>query len=453
MKAFKLRQQNGSIIILMLITLPFIIAVALYYTQLALTSSQVARLDQLHTEAQLAADAGADYSLEQIAQDATWSGTGSEVTLHSDSSLRTTYQASVTGDDKAKVIAITGRTYWPASSTTPRRTVSINVDLRPVSSGLFSIVSGEGGLVMSNSSKVVGGDVFVNGEVNMSNTAQIGLSTSPVNLKVADQACPVPPDSTYPRVCNSGEHGQPIIIGNSARIYGTVTATNQTDGSNMFSPGLVAGTAAPQALPSYDRASQKAAVTTTYTPTQANCVGNNGSITWPANLKITGDISIKNSCLITVTGNVWITGSLSLDQSSQLIVSNTLGSTRPVIMIDGSSGATFKNNSQLVANTSNTGIEIITFWSAASCSPDCSSVTGSDLYNSRGITTISLNNNGDAPNSIFYAYWSQVSVGQSGQIGALVGQTINLNNNGTITFGTAVGTGSVTWVVKGYRKA
>ena len=63
-----------------------------------------------------------------------------------------------------------------------------------------------------------------------------------------------------------------------------------------------------------------------------------------------------------------------------------------------------------------------------------------------------MQNNGNAPKSIFYAYWSQVSLNNGGQIGALIGQTINLSNNGTITFGASINSSSVTWVVNGYRK-
>jgi hypothetical protein len=425
---------------------------SMYYMKLSLTSFQVARFDQLRTEAQLAADAGADYAVEQLSTDVNWAGTTGAVTLRSDSKLKTTFTATVTSSPSAKTIAVTGNTYWPATTTTPRRTVRIYVDMRPVTAGTFSIVSGEGGLYMSNSSKVVGGDVFVNGEVNLQNNAQIGLSTSPVNLKVADQICPIPADATYPRVCNSGEGPQPITISNNAVIYGTVIAKNQVSGAKMSNPGLTGGTVTPQSLPSYDRAAQKSAVATTMSPSAATCPGNNGSITWPANTKITGDVVIDHQCKITVNGNVWITGSLTLNQSAQIIVADSLGSTRPVIMVDGSTGASFNNSAQIVSNSSNTGAEIITFWSAASCSPDCSSVTGTDLYNSRGVTTISMQNNGDAPNTILYAYWSQVTVGNNGQIGALIGQTINLTNSGTITFGTSISTGSTTWVVKGYRR-
>jgi hypothetical protein len=71
--------ENGMLILVFLIVLPFLILIATQYLRLSLTSFQVARFDQLHTEAQLTADAGADYAIEQIGQDNTWSGTSGEV--------------------------------------------------------------------------------------------------------------------------------------------------------------------------------------------------------------------------------------------------------------------------------------------------------------------------------------------------------------------------------------
>ncbi len=444
--------QKGSIILVFIITLPFLILLALYYTKLSLTSFQVAQFDQRHTEAQLAADAGADYAVEQFSLDNAWSSTGGEVTLHTDSKLRTTFQASLVGNSTSKTVTVIGRTYRPATASTSSRSVKIYVDLRPVTSGLFSVISGAGGLFMSNSSKIVGGDVFINGEINLSNSAQIGLSTNPVNVKVAHQICPSPATAAYPRVCASGENGQPITFANTAHIYGTVTATNQTSGTSMSNPGLVSGTVAPQALPTYDRAAQKAAVTNNMTGVAASCNGSQ-NITWPANTKITGNVSVSLACKVTVQGNVWITGNLSVGNTAQLIVANSLGTTLPNIMVDGASGATFNQSAQLVANASNTSFEVLTFYCGAGCSPDSASVTGTVLAASRSITTISLQQSASAPRTIFYAYWSQVQVGNSGQIGAIIGQTLNLNNTGTITFGTSTGTGGpTTWVVTGYRR-
>jgi hypothetical protein len=456
MKKLSVLNQRGSILLVFIIVLPPLILMTMYYMSLSLTSSQVARFDQLRTEAQLAADAGADYAVGQFSQNNSWTGTTGEMLLHSDSSLRTTYTASISGNSTTKTVAITGRAYWPASATTPRRTVSIYVDLRPVPNGNYSVVAGAGGLFMSNSSKIVGGEVFLNGELNMSNTAQIGLSTAPVNIKVANQRCPQPPDATYPRLCNAGEYNNPITMNGNAKTYGTVMANNQTNANNMNNPGLVPGTVTPQPLPTYDRAAQKAAVTTTITGAAASCSGSQTRI-WAANTKITGDVTISNSCKVTVMGNVWITGSLGISNSAQMIVDNSLGIIKPNIMVDSSGGANFSNSSQLISNSSSTGFVIYTFWNTTgtSCTPipaDCPNVSGTYLASSRDVSTITLNNSASAPNTIFYAYWTQVQLSNSGQIGAVVGQTINLSNTATITFGTSAGIGSTTWVIKGYRK-
>ncbi|HXR50345.1 MAG TPA: hypothetical protein VN778_04945 [Verrucomicrobiae bacterium] len=441
--------QKGSIILVFIITLPFLILLAMYYMSLSLTSFQVSRLDQLHTEAQLAADAGADYAVEQLAQNTSWAGTGSEITLHSDSSLRTTYTATVTGSSSSKTIAVTGNTYWPASATTPTRSVSVDIDLYPVTTGNYSVVAGAGGLFMSNSSKITGGSVFINGEISMSNSAQIGLSTNPVSVQVADDICPSPADSTYPKVCTSGN---PITINNTAHIYGAVTATNQTNGSGMSNTGLTSGgSVAPQALPTYTRP-DSSHYPNSLTGNQASCSGSQ-AVTWPAGTKITGNVTLSNSCTVTVQGDVWITGTLNLSNTTKMIVSNTVGSTQPVIMIDGQGGATFSNSTQIVSNSSSTGIEFITFYSMAACSPSCASVTGTDLANSRSISTITLSNTAAAPNSVFYAYWTQVQLSNSGQLGAVIGQTIQMSNTAAITFGSAqAGVGNTTWIVKGYHR-
>jgi hypothetical protein len=121
-------------------------------------------------------------------------------------------------------------------------------------------------------------------------------------------------------------------------------------------------------------------------------------------------------------------------------------------MVDAAGGISISTSAAIRANTTGTGFGFYTFYSTASCTPDCTNVTGTDLATSRSVTTINIDTSGDAANSIFYAYWSQVQLANSGQIGALIGQTIRLSNSGTVTFGSSVSTGEVTWVSKGYRR-
>jgi hypothetical protein len=455
MKFFKRRREDGQILVTLIIVVPSLILMISAYLILSTSNYRLSRTDQFHTMSQAAADSGADYAIAQINQDANYTGS-SETTLHSDSTVKTTFTTSLASvDANNKTLSVTGKTYWPATAATPTTSVNIKVQLRAAAQGNYSIITGQGGLVMSNSAKIVAGDIFINGTISMSNQSQIGLTTNPVNVNVADDSCPVPADANYPRLCNNGEGATPIAVnGTQAWIYGNVKANNQPNGNRMSNPGLTSTSGvSTQDLPAYDRAAQKAAVQTTITGASASCTSTNGTKTWTANTKITGDVSITNNCKVTVQGNVWITGNLTASNTGQMIVADSLGATTPVIMVDGSSGAIFKNSFLMQSNSVNTGFKVITYWANSACSPDCSTLTGTALANSQAVTTISLINSASAPQSIFYAYWSQVNIGNTGQIGALVGQTINMNNSSTITFGSTAQSGSVYWIANGYRRA
>jgi hypothetical protein len=102
-------------------------------------------------------------------------------------------------------------------------------------------------------------------------------------------------------------------------------------------------------------------------------------------------------------------------------------------------------------NAGGIGMEFITFYSTAGCSPDCTTVTGTDLANSQNLLTISIGNQGDAPGSVLYARWTKVSVGQAGTIGAILGQTIDLGNSGNLSFVSTVSTNNYTYDVRYYE--
>ncbi len=449
-----IREQKGAALISVIIVLPFLIAIALNYTLLSTNNVTLARKDIFRTETQMVADAGLDYGMQQITANSSWAGTGGTVVFDNSNNVKTTYSVVVSdvSADK-KVMTSTAKLYRPATSATPKSTIIINSDLRKVTGGNFSIVTGVGGLTMDNSSKVLGGDVYVNGTLAMTSTAQIGLLSTPVNLKVAHAACPNPADATYPRLCNSGENGQPISILNSAHVYGSVSANNQITTTGLTNPGLISSSGVPVLpLPTHDRAAQKAAVAANLTGAAASCTTNGGNVSWPANVKITGNVTISKTCSVTMSGNAWITGTLDFTQSGKIIVANSLGATRPDLMVDGTA-VTLANSSGIQNNSSSTGIQIITYYSSASCSPDCANVTGVDLKNSRTLLTIDLNNSGAGSGTVFYAKWTKVTVSNTGQVGAIIGQTVALRNTATITFGTSAGVGTSYWILDGYRRA
>lgn len=452
--------STGFILPVILVTTLMITLMILAVSSSAVLSYNLSTNEIYKVNAQFAADAALDKALVDLTIDNTYTGTASEVELMNTGTVRTTYEITVT-DGAApdrKVIRATGRTYAaPISKLRSKRSYELDAQGITSGAGLTSVVSGVGGLVLNSNAKISGGDVIVNGTVNISNNAQIGLQTNPVNVRVAHTNCPQPPDSNYPRVCNSGENGQPITIGSTGKVYGEVRATNQTNGTNMFNPGLIANqTVPPTTLPDYDRTGQKNAVTTTLPPTDATIAcGNNQTVTWPANLKITGDVSLGNNCTVNLSGHVWITGNLMFGNNSKIIVSTALGTSRPTIMVDGSGGIDMNNNAIIQPNANGTGIYFITYWANAACSPDCSTLTGPALANSQTVRTIRLGNGSSAQNSILYSRWSKIVVSNNGAIGAVAGQTVELGENAVISFTSSIPgstTAYTTWVKRGYMR-
>ncbi|MBW3568720.1 hypothetical protein KY385_01165 [Candidatus Parcubacteria bacterium] len=459
-------EQTGSVMLAIVIMFPFFLLVIASYMQLAVSNFQVSRKDMHRTHAQFAADAGADKALEFINTIDNWGGTGGQINLHDDD-VKTTYEASVaTPDADNKIVTVTGRAFHPnvLANTTPEASVKIEIKLRPVRAGNFSIVTGVGGLYMQNSAKVLGGDVFVNGELNMQNSAQIGQETKSVNLSVAHHNCPDPPDGTYPSACAAID-GEPITITNPAHIYGDVKANNQVSTAGMSNPGLDPANPVvdPEPLPPHERDDQIANVTSIKSgdPYYNDCDANATTRTWAGRIKIEGDVYIKKSCKVIIEGDVWITGRLTLQNSAQLVIKdgialgspNTVDPNRPTVMVDGSEGISLQQSASIVGNAGDVGAQMITYWSRATCSPDCPDVTGQDLYDTRGDRTIYLQNSASAPESILYARWSQAELSNGGNIGAIVGQTVRLSNSAAITFGASAGGSSTeSWIIDSMRR-
>lgn len=439
------------------IILPALVLVmlALTFTALALATFSINHLATtkrgvFETEGLLTAEAGAEQTLNQLNQNNNFSGYTSEQEFFNNSvEGRGTFTSTVANGSlqNEKIITATSKIYRP-NQNTAKITRKVRLTVVGTSTTTYSVQTGPGGLIMSNSATIPNGNVYVNGFLQMSNSARIGSSTGPVQVWVAHNNCPASGGSSYPTQCTSG---QPITINNSAHIYGEVRATNQTNGNGMSSPGLISGSsAAAVSLPDYDRNAQKNAVSSTLTSSAASC-SNNQTRNFAANTKITGNLTISNNCQVTVNGNLWITGNFNISNSAVIKVASGV-TTPPVIMIDGSNGATFSNSSSVLANSAGTGFSFMTFYSTASCNPDCANVTGNDLFNSRNITTISISNSSLAAGSSFYARWSKVQINNGGSLGTVLGQTIQLSNSGNISFGSQLSSGTSVWSIKNYQQ-
>jgi len=458
--------QGGYVLLLTLvITMSLFIALS-GILSLSLVNLSSAKRNLSDISAQYVAEAGADKAVFEINKDPSYGGTNTTcplsstgsnpVTLFSDPIKgKGTYETcTLAGTIPHEIIVyIVGKVYATSSSANPTSSRKIKIVVEGSPAGAYAVQTGPGGLIMSNSATITNGPVYVGGYLTMSNSATIGSSGSPIGVNVANARCPAGGGSTYPVICTGTSMPNPITIDNAqAHIYGSVNANGQSDGTGMSNPGLVSsiGVTAPS-LPDYDRAAQKAAVASTITGATASCTSNNGTVTWPANVKITGDVTATHSCKILVSGNAWITGNFTMTQSPIIIPAASV-TVQPTIMVDGSTGVTFNNQASVSTNASSIGIEFITFYSTAGCSPDCASVTGTDLYNSQNLQTINIGNQGDAPGSVLYARWTKVVVAQGGTIGAILGQTIDLGNSGNLSFVDTVSTSNYTYDVRYYEQ-
>lgn len=457
------KNQKGAVLLALIIMMPFLMLVVASYLQLTVNNYYVSREDQYNTNAQFAADAGLDLAIQEIKAASGWSGTaGTDVTLSSDGTTRTAYKVTVAPiDANTKSVTSIGRIYSPVSVL--KSEITIQIILKSGGggggggAGTHGLVAGPGGLYMDNNSTVPSGkDISINGKLVIKDASKLGLPGNTNNIEISHQSC----SSTYPRVCAVGEDGEPIAVSGGATINGVVKANNQTTTAGINS--LVAGSGViPKPMPTYDRNAQKTAVIPANALTGASASCNGGTKIWGPNAKITGNVTVKNTCEVTIKGNVWITGDLNVSNNAKLIVDNPLLAVKPVIMVDGSTTA-IEDNSKLVSNLSGTGMMIINFWSPiVACSPDCVNLTGTDLLNSQSQRTILLKNLAVGPQSILYAYWTKLELDNAGSVGAIAAQNISLKDTGAPGFGTTInstgpilggGGGASTWSVASYKR-
>jgi Tfp pilus assembly protein PilX len=424
----------------------------------------LASVNLYSTNALYTAEAGIEQTISQLNLNGSFTGYSTAQTFFSSSAQGTgTYTSTITNvtGSNAKTITATGIvTRYKVTSPVASRTIKVTV----VGTGATSdsVFSGPGGLILSGSANITNGPVYINGLLNMSGAAQIGTNSQPLSVNIANDACPTGsnPGSTYPTVCTSG---QPITASGSPTIYGSVCATGQTSSTYIKTgnggQGLETGCTAPVvSTPTYNRLAQISAVTTTASGSSNTytCQQWPFNRTWPANLELTGDVTIGSSCNLDVMGNVYITGSLNIGGAATITVDNSAGTTAPVIIVDGT--ITVGGSAAMVANSSGVGIDFISFDSTASCTTStsattyCATLSGNNLYNSSQLQTVNIGGAVSLPGMIFQAYWGELLLGGSGHIGAVAAQTINMSGAGTIVFGTTLSSGTSTWTISSYQQ-
>jgi hypothetical protein len=458
--------EEGWFLVSALIMITLLSALGLSISALVAEQYQHTASEEYTQNAELVAEAGIEQTVYQLNASSSFSGYSTpQVFFNNSTQGQGSYTTTVTenSDGTSKTIIATGNIYRPNSTSTPYATRMVRVVVVGASSTGYAVYSGPGGLILGGAANITNSNVYVGGKISMSGAAQIGTYSNPVILNDAYDSCPNGPNPgpTYPIVCTSG---QPISMTiPTVDIYGTVCATDQTTppwnnilGGNGGA-GLELGCIAPVSTPpTYNRMGQINAVTTTASGSSNSYVCNSFPFNrnWPGNLELTGNVTVNQTCNVTINGNVYITGNLTITDAAQINIANGVGTTPPVIIVDGT--ITFNGATSIIANSSGTGVEFISFDSANPCTTSttsyCPTITGNDLYNSQTMNTINVAGASSLAGAAFDAYWSEVSITGAGRVGAAAGQTVNLVDAGTLVFGTnIVSGGSQTWTIASYQ--
>lgn len=461
----KLRNnQSGMILVSVFLIVGALMIIGISLASYTMSQYTIANRKISSTNANMVAEAGIEQSMLQLNENDNFAGYPlTQEFFNTPTQGRGVFTTTVANAaaSNTKIITSTGIVYKYNQSANPISTRKVQVTVVGTTSEGYSVHSGPGGLILGGSANITNSDVFVGGTITMSGAARIGTNSQPLDVNVAYQSCPTGnnPGPTYPVVCTSG---QPISLQYSTFIYGNVCATGQTSygpnpGRNILpgngGQGLMLGCVAPPVSPpTYDRAAHIAAVTTTGAGNSNTYVCNNSPFTrtWPANLRLTGNVTIGSSCDLTINGNVYITGNLTLNGAARIRIANSLGTTRPMIIVDGN--ITVGGSAQIIANSSGTGAHFISFKTNAACNPSCTTLTGTALKTSQSLETVNVGGAANLPGMILQSYWGKITLGGSGNLGAAAGQTIDLSGAGTITFGTTLSSGERSWTITSYQQ-
>ncbi|MDB5170292.1 MAG: hypothetical protein JWN82_688 [Candidatus Saccharibacteria bacterium] len=456
------QKEQGLVLVLVLVMVSALMLIGLALISQTTSQYLVTSNTATNSNAMYTAEAGIEQSIQQLNTSSSFTGYASSQTFFNTTAqgfgTYTTAVTAASGNSNAKVITSTGKIYRYSNHTSLVSSRTVQVTVVGTTSQGYSVMTGPGGLILSGSANITNSSVFVGGTISLTGTAKIGTAAKPLQVDVANKACPAgaSPGASYPALCTSTE---PISLDRSTNIYGSVCATGQTSkGPNnniqtgSGGQGLIVGCAAPDVpTPTYSRASHIASMTTTGSGSDNTYVCNSWPFdrTWPANLKLTGNVTIGGSCNLTIKGNVYITGTLTIGGAAHIKVDNSAGASRPVIVADGK--ITVGGSAAITANSAGTGAEFISFASNAACGATCADITGTALKTTSTYETINVGGAVSVPGVVFNAYWGKATIAGSGNVGSAVGQTVDLSGAGTLTFGTVLSSGVSTWTISSYQ--
>ena len=469
-------RQRGYMIVLTMIIVFVLTGTALTVAATISTNYASTKRNTYVDAAVSTAEAGVSDTIVRLKNDDTFTGypdvnESRKIFYNNDSQGKAEYATVVTNQPgNLKKIVSKGYVYAVGSEidgtkATNTKTIEVTVDTKQVPASYTTLV-GAGGLKMGFNAQLPRGNVFVKGKVSLDTSSTIGSNSVPVTMNVGNHSCGT---VNWPELCVGSE---PISIGTfmsgGGAIYGSVCATGQTTSNRIFTgvggTGLQPGCVAPQTeMPVFDKKTFVEKMTASSIAGNSFSCPFTGSITHtiPANTRITGDLIIgtgghvgAGNCKIIFEGDTFIEGDINVGQHGVLQVADSLGSTRPIIVLNGqfrvstSPEVFYPNASDTPAyvvsfNSGNTACsrsETVPSLTQRTCLTPTEAKDAADINGS--VTSFKcgfLIGGGGGRNMtgvIFYSYYSTVICDIGGiQFRAVGGQGILIGFYGSITLG------------------
>ena len=360
-----------------------------------------------------ASRAGIEDVLYQLGNDPNL-GSGSAVTFTSSTLGRTTYIATISGNGQTRIATTTGILDKFIRKSEVQLSASASAGNVVLS---YAAQIGQGGIDMSNGSQISGvggidGNVYSNGIIKGSNTAKIignawavdGINPSNGNITITKNA--------YGSVIKNC-----TVNGNT---YSPALPINCTvSGSKIITPAPT-----PITLPQVDIAYWQNAAAAGGTLASYSLSGTSQASLGPK--KITGDVTLSNSAILTVTGALWVYGTFTIQNSAQLKIDNSFGKNGTIILLDhptdkANKGTLVIQNSASVSKTSQGGYILFV---STNQHNDCSVIAAS-FNNNTALTAIIAND-------------GCVQINNSGGLVALSARQLNLANSAQISYETGL---------------
>ncbi len=469
-------RENGYLLVFVMAVSLALMTISVAIMSLSSAKYAKTNSDGDNANAVYVAEAGVSDTIARLNANSTFTGYSTKKVFYSTTAQgKAEYTTSVV-DNGNETVTVTSTGYLSdtPTSTTPVATRTIKALLlksrTPVTE---NVLAGAAGLTMSGSyfpwfgqpTAMQKSSVYSRGKIRLNGGAtSIGTSTDSARVTSANIGCGN--TSNFPQQCASND--PPIVLGGSwfgggvGSIYGSVCATDQTSTTNIFpgptGTGLQAGCIAPDyGMPIFDKKAFTDTKIVPVLPAVASCpLFGVGAPIWVDGTRITGSTTLQSSfgtCTVTLMGDVYIQGDLNIKDGTTINVSPTLGSRKPIIVVNGK--ITVEDGVRINANSNGSFATFMSFWStdnSCSTSASCTSLSSTHLYNTSmqgvgslwytsGNRAITLADNGGVSASnlsgaAFYSFFGSTLYSMTGNqtVRGIGGQEVVINPGGAFSF-------------------